>query len=87
MKLPEWHRRSFYVLRTYLAAHHVTYMISPCRTVYRREHNTKGRPAKWFIVNCVSNLKAAKYKAAEDFDLWLAGESEAEPCEPATFSA
>ena len=86
MKNQKWLQQNYFVCRTHLLDHHVSYLITPGRTIFRRQHHTDGKPADWFMVNSVDTLKAAKMVAAQDFELWLAGESTAEPCRRETLT-
>ena len=79
MKMPKWYTRTYYVCNIYLLEHHISYIIEPGRTVFRREHSTDGKPAKLFLVTSVLTLREAKFAMMQDFEAWLQGESLAEP--------
>ena len=75
----KWSAQTWHKCTEHLFGHHVTYLIEPFFIVIRKQH-TIGEPCKKFIVGAFESLEEAKMKAEEDFELWLAGESEAEPC-------
>lgn len=76
-----WYISRYEVCRDYLMDHHVTYIITPGLTVYRRQHYMRGG-LQWFLVTSVRTVKMARHSVLADFELWLADESTAKRCKP-----